>query len=226
MCSYFIDSIHLRCGCKANVSEFLCQTSHDVTRACTVLVCDNRYNRCVYWAWGSRMQMRTCMCWRRDRQRCCFSPFDLTQPWTLLPRRSIRIICLTPSLSSRLMHGGVKHLVMLNHSGGEQYASSHPEWQHRGSGRGPKKYHITPREDRRKGMAVVREGQERNGGKEDGVEVELRSAWKTSNIRYSCNTWVAVIELLPHFSSLDIVSHFLTMCFNTGENAARCNYKH
>lgn len=73
----------------------------------------------------------------------CFFPSDLTQQWTLLPLRSIRIIYSTPSLSSRLMHGGVKHLVMLNHSGA-QHARSHPEWQAR-QGR-EKKYHITLRE--------------------------------------------------------------------------------
>lgn len=55
---------------------------------------------------------------------------DLTQLWTLLPWQSIRIIYPARSLSFRLMHRGVKHLVMLNHSGA-QHARSHLEWQHK-----------------------------------------------------------------------------------------------
>lgn len=96
--------------------------------------CTYRCGVCViYWA-----QVVACRCahaceyaWiDTDSRTVGLHPSDLTQPWTLLPLRSIRIIYPTPSLSSRLMHGGVKHLVMLNHSGA-QHARSHPEWQHR-----------------------------------------------------------------------------------------------
>lgn len=116
--------------------------------------CTYRCGVCViYWA-----QVVVCRCahacayaWiDTDSRNVGLHPSDLTQPWTLLRLRSIRIIYPTPSLSSRLMHGGVKHLVMLNHSGA-QHARSHPEWQHRageGAGRG-KKYHIALRERKR-----------------------------------------------------------------------------
>lgn len=113
--------------------------------------CTYRY-MCMYvyiLSAGGCMQVCTCMdCHRIQDHR--LPPSDLTQPWTLLPLRSIRIIYPTPSLSSRLMHGGVKHLVMLNHSGA-QHARSHPEWQHRARDRAGwgKKYHIALRERKR-----------------------------------------------------------------------------
>lgn len=95
--------------------------------------CTYRYSMCTcmcpYWAQVVAWCRCVCMgCHRIQDHR--LPPSDLTQPWTLLPLRSIRIIYPTPSLSSRLMHRGVKHLVMLNHSGA-QHARSHPEWQHR-----------------------------------------------------------------------------------------------
>ncbi len=121
------------------------------------------------------MQVCTCMCVCMDCHRIQdhrLPPSDLTQPWTLLPLRSIRIIYPTPSLSSRLMHGGVKHLVMLNHSGA-QHARSHPEWQHRareGAGWG-KKYHIALRE-RKRGRWRGREGWGARGVWKPGEEGE------------------------------------------------------
>jgi len=109
---------------------------------CPVCVCvptrTYRYSAsvCVYVLSAGRCtqvytSMSVCMdCHRIHGRR--LPPSDLTQPWTMLPLRSIRIVYPTPSLSSRLIHGGVKHLVMLNHSGA-QHARSHPEWQ--GGGR-------------------------------------------------------------------------------------------
>lgn len=96
---------------------------------------------------GGRMQVCTSFCACVD---CHVAPSDLTQPWTLPPLRSIRIIYPLPSLPSRLMHRGVKHLVMLNHSRA-QHARNHPEWQHgtREAANWGKKCHIALRERKR-----------------------------------------------------------------------------
>lgn len=164
---------------QANVSEFLCQISHDVTNACTMLVRKNRYNRCVYWAWGGCMQMCTCMshtCVVARTRTAAVSTFDLTQPWTLLPWRSIHIVYPTPSLSSRLMHGGVKHLVMLNHSWGNSMLGAIQSDSTATEG-GGRRNTISP--SGRVGGFVGGEwqwcgGQDGTGGKREGVQVGVK----------------------------------------------------
>lgn len=112
--------------------------------------------------------------WIVSRSTLCHRPpSDLTPSWTLPRPRSIRIVYPTPSPPSRLMHGGVKHLIMLNHSGA-QHASNYPEWQHMAremAGRG-KKCHIALREWEKSrgggggGGVRVAEGEERTRGVE------------------------------------------------------------
>lgn len=173
---------------KLNVSEFF-PSIHPwslLTHVCTNIACTYRYSMCVcmciYWA-----QVVACRCahaWIVTGSR---TVADLTQPWTLLPLRSIRIIYPTPSLSSRLMHGGVKHLVMLNHSGARR-ARSHTEWQHRAgeaAGRGTK-YHIALRERKRgrwrwrrreKGEGLEGFGGRGERGRGVGVQVGVKLVW-------------------------------------------------
>lgn len=145
----------------------VCTNAGSCTSACPqcVCVCGVESGRCAdacAYAW---IVSRSTLCHR--------PPSDLTPAWTLPRPRSIRIVYPTPSPPSRLMHGGVKHLIMLNHSGA-QHASNYPEWQHMAremAGRG-KKCHIALREWEKGrgggggGGVRVAEGEERTRGVE------------------------------------------------------------
>lgn len=164
------------------------------THRCSYRMC---VHLCVY-----RAQVDACRCAHAcvnartvtSIQDWRLPPSDLTQPWTLLLLRSIRIIYPTLSLPSRLMHRGVKHLVMLNHSGA-QHARSHPEWQHtaREAGWG-KKCHITLRE-RKRGRWRRREKSDGldwfgcwgRGGRDYGYKRGLR--WLESTSTYKRFIW-------------------------------------
>lgn len=209
-CRYFIDSIFQCCGC-CGCKQMSVSFSVKPAMMRAQCWCVKTGIIGVY----IEHEAAACRCAHACRMHGLSrgpGPFDLTQPWTLLPWRSIRIIYPTPSLSSRLMHGGVKHLVMLNHSGGGgQYARSHPEWQRRGRGRRPKKYRIALREGRRgdgSGAGGKRGLEGRGRGHKSGSSWS-GSAWKPKNIKYGSNTSVTIRKLLPHFSSLDILSPFL-----------------
>lgn len=195
---------------------------------CTMWVRKTRYHRCVYWAWGSCEQKRTCM----------------SHAWVVTRTRTAAVFAVwpDPAVNSAALAIHTYRLpdafpvVSLNAWGREtprnaqsqreiQYARSHPEWQHGGRGRGNT---ISP-----SGRAGGEGGWQWywGAGGDRGKGYKLGSSWfgsasKTTNIKYSCNMWVTIMGFQPYFSSLEILSPLIYFVSTQVKILFRCDHQH
>lgn len=112
---------------------------------------------CIYKACVGDRCTRECVDWR-------FALLNLTQTWTFCcPCDPYVSFTHCPPSCLALMQGGVKHLVMLNHSRAP-HARSHPEWQRRTREPGRLRGEMPHRPQGKEEKEVEEEGWEGRGG--------------------------------------------------------------